>query len=114
MNWWQLGLSGLMGSGLVTLLIFVFSSTQRSSALAGEAMKVMKGGISMQEKLRQAMWQQSEALDAWEDWGRKMTRAWNELLASLQRDGVMDVDKLPQMPQPPRSHPDLSKIFDDE
>jgi hypothetical protein len=113
-NWWQLGLSGLMGSGLVTLLIFVFSSTQRSSALAGEAMKVMKGGISMQEKLRQAMWQQSEALDQWEDWGRRMTRAWDELLASLQRDGVVDVDKLPKMPQPPRSHPDLSKIFDDE
>lgn len=112
MNWWQLGLSGAMGSGLITLLIFVFSSTQRSSALAGEAMKVMKGGISMQEKLRQAMWQQSEALDDWERWGRQMQRAWEQLMESLKASGA-DISDLPSMPTPPSAHPDLSRLFDE-
>jgi hypothetical protein len=101
MNWWQIGLSTAMGSGLVTLLVFLLASSQRASGLAAEAMKSMKGGISMQEKLRQAMWQQSEALDAWEDWGRRMKRVWD------------DTPGLPKMPAPPSAHPDLSKIFND-
>jgi hypothetical protein len=114
MNWWQIGLSGAMGSGLVTLLVFLLASSQRASALAGEAMKSMRGSISMQEKFRQAMWQQSRALDEWEDWGRQMTRAWNQLIILLEKGLDTTGAELPKMPAPPANHPDLSKIFDDD
>lgn len=113
MNWWQIGLSGAMGGGITTILVFILASSQRSSALASTAMASMRGSINMQEKLRAAMWQQSEALDAWEVWGRKMKTAWDQLLEFLAEQGT-DTTKLPKMPTPPTNHPDLSKIFDDK
>lgn len=117
MNWWQGILTAAGGGGLVTILGFLLSRSEKASALAGTAMTSMKGSLIMQERLRQALWQQSQALNEWEDWGRQVGLTWEALLKYLDDhdgNGGSVYKDLPMMPLPPKVHVDLTKLFDDE
>ena len=116
---WQVALISTSITAILTLIGFFFARNQKASQLASAAMNTMSQSLEFQlassrliEKMRTAMYLQSERLNSWEDWGMDATqvmRTWRRYL--IDRDHL---SSLPEMPKPPAGHLDLSTIFSDE
>lgn len=116
-SYWIIGIGTGLAASLITLLIFIFSSSERSRSAASLATTSMQAGLSLQEKLRTAMWKQSDQLGAWEMWGMAVQQSWREAMSILQawsagNPSEVPLPRMPQLPPPP-SHLDLSEMFND-